>query len=193
MSVGTYRSPFTRSPFRVSFAASRGSDIRYSSSTETSSRETPDQGLPHEVITDKGTEFFGPRMQELCRKYGVEIQSLPPFRPDGKGLVEKSFDLIQQRYKPLLQGKGVIEPDAQERWSTDYRSQSVLNLDEFIKIVIHCVLYINSGRSGCSPRWRRPPVSWLYYAVFAHAVSEHWPPVEIGRCTGTGEGTTRRA
>ena len=106
----------------------------------------PSKGLPHEIITDKGTEFFGPRMQELCRKYGVEIQSLPPFRPDGKGLVEKSFDLIQQRYKPLLRGKGVIEPDAQERWSTDYRSQSVLNLDEFIKIVIHCVLYINSGR-----------------------------------------------
>ena len=113
---------------------------------EINANQWPSQGLPHEVITDKGTEFFGPRMQELCRKYGVEIQSLPPFRPDGKGLVEKSFDLIQQRYKPLLRGKGVIEPDAQERWSTDYRSQSVLNLDEFIKIVIHCVLYINSGR-----------------------------------------------
>lgn len=106
----------------------------------------PSQGLPHEIITDKGTEFFGSRMQELCRKYGVEIQSLPPFRPDGKGLVEKSFDLIQQRYKPLLRGKGVIEPDAQERWAVDYRSQSVLTLDEFTKIVIHCVLYINSGR-----------------------------------------------
>ena len=118
---------------------------------EINANQWPSQGLPHEVITDKGTEFFGPRMQELCRKYGVEIQSLPPFRPDGKGLVEKSFDLIQQRYKPLLRGKGVIEPDAQERWSTDYRSQSVLNLDEFIKIVIHCVLYINSGHPcGCS-------------------------------------------
>ena len=106
----------------------------------------PSLGLPHEIITDKGNEFFGSRMQELCQKYGVEIQSLPPFRPDGKGLVEKSFDLIQQRYKPLLRGKGVIEPDAQERWAVDYRSQSVLTLDEFVKIVIHCVIYINSGR-----------------------------------------------
>ena len=113
---------------------------------EIDSSQWPSQGLPHEIITDKGTEFFGPRMQELCRKYGVEIQSLPPFRPDGKGLVEKSFDLIQQRYKPLLRRKGVIEPDAQERWAVDYRSQSVLTLDEFTKIVIHCVLYLNSGR-----------------------------------------------
>lgn len=58
----------------------------------------PNRGLPHEIITDKGSEFFGSGMQELCQKYGVEVQSLPPFRPDGKGLVEKSFDLIQQRY-----------------------------------------------------------------------------------------------
>ena len=106
----------------------------------------PSQGLPHEIITDKGTEFFGPRMQELCQRFGVEIQSLPPFRPDGKGLVEKSFVLVQQRYKPLLRGKGIIEPDAQERWAVDYRSQSVLTLDEFTQVVIHCVIYLNAGR-----------------------------------------------
>jgi len=119
----------------------------------------PNRGLPHEIITDKGTEFFGPRMQELCQKYGVEIQSLPPFRPDGKGLVEKSFDLIQQRYKPLLRGKGVIEPDAQERWAVDYRSQSVLNLDEFIQIVIHCVIYLNAGR--VLPDAETPAQKWI--------------------------------
>ena len=87
------------------------------------------------------------------------IQSLPPFRPDGKGLVEKSFDLIQQRYKPLLRGKGVIEPDAQERWSTDYRSQSVLNLDEFTQVVIHCVLYLNAGRTLSDAK--TPAQKWL--------------------------------
>jgi putative transposase len=119
----------------------------------------PSRGLPHEIITDKGTEFFGPRMQELCQKYGVEIQSLPPFRPDGKGLVEKSFDLIQQRYKPLLRGQGVIEPDAQERWAVDYRSQSVLNLDEFTQVVLRCVLYLNAGRTLSDVK--TPAQKWL--------------------------------
>ena len=78
-------------------------------------------------------------MEELAMKYGIEFESLPPFRPDGKGLVEKAFDLIQQKYKPLLRGKGVIEPDAQERWAVDYRSQAILTLEEFTKVVVHCV------------------------------------------------------
>ncbi|MDB2035256.1 transposase [[Clostridium] symbiosum] len=108
--------------------------------------EWPNTGLPGEIITDKGKEFIGNRMEELAMKYGIEFESLPPFRPDGKGLVEKSFDLIQERYKPLLRGKGVIEPDAQERWAVDYRSQAVLTLEDFTKVVIHCVLYLNSCR-----------------------------------------------
>lgn len=106
----------------------------------------PSEGLPGEIITDKGKEFVGSRMGELAMKFGMEFQSLPPFRPDGKGLVEKTFDLLQQKYKPLLRGKGVIEEDAMERWATDYRSQAVLDLEEFTKVVIYCVLYLNSCR-----------------------------------------------
>lgn len=108
--------------------------------------EWPNTGLPGEIITDKGKEFIGTRMEELAMKYGIEFESLPPFRPDGKSLVEKSFDLIQQKYKPALRGKGVIEADAQERWAVDYRSQAVLTLDDFTKVIIHCVLYLNSCR-----------------------------------------------
>ena len=74
------------------------------------------------------------------------MESLPPFRPDQKGIVEKSFDLLQKRYKPILRGKGVIEADAAERWAIDYRKQAVLTLDEFTKVLIYCILYLNSKR-----------------------------------------------
>lgn len=114
----------------------------------------PSHGLPYEVITDKGREFCGGRMQELCRRYGVELITQAPFRPDRKGLVEQAFHLLQERYKPLLRGKGVIEPDAQERWAVDYRSQAVLTLEDFIQVLIHCIVYLNSGRtlsSGHTP------------------------------------------
>lgn len=124
----------------------------------------PNMGLPGEIITDKGREFIGTRMNELIIKYGIEFESLPPFRPDGKSLVEKSFDLIQQKYKPLLRGKGVIEADAQERWAVDYRSQATLTLEEFTKVVIHCVLYLNSSRiiQNCQISEATPTASGLW-------------------------------
>ena len=84
--------------------------------------------------------------RSLCRIHGMEIEILPPYRPDEKSLVEKTFDIIQERFKPTLRGKGVIEKDAQERWAIDYRTQATLNLDEFTKIVIETVIYINSKR-----------------------------------------------
>ncbi|SCI67452.1 Transposon Tn7 transposition protein tnsB [uncultured Flavonifractor sp.] len=124
---------------------------------EITPEQWPSVGMPSEIITDKGREFFGPRMGELCKRYGLEVLTLPPFRPDCKGSVEKSIDLLQQRYKPMLRGRGVIEDDAQERWATDYRTQATLDLDDFARVVIHSVLYLNSGRliDGKTPaeRW----------------------------------------
>ena len=113
---------------------------------EITPEQWPSAGMPSEIITDQGREFFGPRMGELCKRYGLEVLTLPPFRPDCKGAVEKSIDLLQQRYKPLLRGRGVIEDDAQERWATDYRTQAVLDLDDFTRIVIHSILHLNGGR-----------------------------------------------
>ena len=117
----------------------------------------PSVGMPTEIITDQGREFFGPRIGELCKRYGLEVLTLPPFRPDFKGTLEKSIDLLQQRYKPMQRGRGVIEDDAQERWATDYRTQAMLDLDDFTRIVIHSVLHLNSGRlvDGNTPaeRW----------------------------------------
>ena len=78
---------------------------------EITQEQWPSVGMPTEIITDQGREFFGPRMGELCRRYGLEVLTLPPFRPDFKGAVEKSIDLLQERYKPMLRGKGVIEDD----------------------------------------------------------------------------------
>lgn len=124
---------------------------------EITPEQWPSAGMPSEIITDQGREFFGPRMSELCRRYGLEVLTLPPFRPDQKGCVEKSIDLLQQRYKPMLRGCGVIEDDAQERWATDYRMQATLDLDDFTRIVIYAILYLNSGRllDGKTPaeRW----------------------------------------
>lgn len=119
----------------------------------------PCHDVPEEMVTDQGREFTGERMNEFCTRYGAELHILPPFRPDRKGIVEKTFDLLQGHYKPMLRGKGVIEPDAQERWATDYRSQAILDLDEFTAVVLHCVIYLNSGR--CLQDGKTPAQKWL--------------------------------
>lgn len=136
---------------KVDFCARYGVEI--------SSEQWPSKNLPSEIITDQGREFCGERMNEFCARFGTELHVLPPFRPDRKGIVEKTFDLLQSHYKPLLRGKGVIESDAQERWATDYRSQAMLNLDEFTAIVLHCVIYLNSGR--CLSDGKSPAQRWL--------------------------------
>lgn len=112
---------------------------------------TPDQwpcsgALPKTMVVDRGQEFNSSRLEELCIKYGLTIQRLKPFRPDNKGMVEKTFDLLQSSYKSLLRGKGVVEPDAAERWAIQYSEQATLSLREYTAIVLNCVIYLNSAR-----------------------------------------------
>lgn len=155
---------------------------------EITQEQWPSEGMPTEIITDQGREFLGPRMSELCRRYGLEVLTLPPFRPDQKGCVEKSIDLLQQRYKPLLRGKGVIEDDAQERWATDYRTQAVLDLDDFTRIVIHSVLYLNSGRlvDGKTPAERWTELSPRLMAVDPQELHIQTLPRDTAKLTRKG-------
>lgn len=111
---------------------------------EIAAEDWPSHHLPAKILTDRGPEFLGGPLENLCESYQVEIDTLPAYRPDLKGVVEKLFDLVQSAYKPFLKGKGVVEPDAQERGAPDYRQQSALDLWQFTGIVLRCVLFLNS-------------------------------------------------
>ena len=107
-------------------------------------QDWPSHHLPTKIMTDRGSEFLGGPLENLCEGYGIEIENLPAYRPDLKGVVEKLFDLVQSAYKPLLKGKGVIESDTQERGAPDYRRQGTLDLEQFTAVVLRCVLFYNS-------------------------------------------------
>ena len=96
-------------------------------------------------VTDRGSEYKGENFEQLA-DLGIFIVNLPPYRPDLKSKVEKFFDLVQGYYKPYLKGKGVIEPDFQQRGAIDYRKQACLTLQDFEKVIIHCILFYNSKR-----------------------------------------------
>lgn len=100
---------------------------------------------PGVLITDQGTEYISENFEQIA-ELGIKIINLPSYRPELKGVVEKFFDVIQDLFKPHLKGKGVIEPDFQERGAHDYRKDACLTLDQFERVIIKCIIYYNSQR-----------------------------------------------
>lgn len=103
------------------------------------------QELPGIFVTDMGREYTSEAFAQITET-GVTMVNLPPYRPELKGAVEKFFDIIQSMYKPLLKGKGVIDPDFQERGARDYRLDACLTMFDFEKIILRCIVYYNSQR-----------------------------------------------
>ena len=101
--------------------------------------------LPGIVITDQGHEYTSQNFEQIA-DLGVTLINLPAYRPELKGSVEKLFDLIQNTYRDLLKGRGVIMPDFQERGAHDYRQDAILTMSEFERIVIRCIIYYNCSR-----------------------------------------------
>lgn len=101
--------------------------------------------LPATLVTDMGSEYKSENFEQIS-ELGVTVVNLPSYRPELKGPVEKFFNLIQESYKKHLKGKGVVEPDYQERGAHDYRKDACLTMADFEKIILHCIIYYNSGR-----------------------------------------------
>lgn len=101
--------------------------------------------LPGKLLTDKGSEYKGSNFEQIT-DLGVQLVNLPAFRPELKGPVEKFFDCVQGYYRNQLKGKGVVEPDFQERGVHDYRKDACLTLEQFEAILLHCILFYNSQR-----------------------------------------------
>lgn len=101
--------------------------------------------LPATLVTDMGSEYKSENFEQIA-ELGVKVINLPSYRPELKGMVEKFFDVVQSTYKKHLKGKGVIEPDYQERGAHDYRKDACLTMTDFEKIILHCIIYYNSQR-----------------------------------------------
>jgi putative transposase len=101
--------------------------------------------LPATLVTDMGSEYKSENFEQIA-ELGVKVINLPSYRPELKGMVEKFFDVIQATYKKHLKGKGVIEPDYQERGAHDYRKDACMTMTDFEKIILHCIIYYNSQR-----------------------------------------------
>lgn len=106
----------------------------------------PSSGLPSKLYTDRGREFTGGRVKELCSMFSMEITTLPGYRPDLKGYVEKIFDCLQQRYMGLLRGDGAVEKGRPYTGVQPYMKTATIDIYDYTRILIQAVLYYNCGR-----------------------------------------------
>ncbi|MBO4903932.1 MAG: Mu transposase C-terminal domain-containing protein, partial [Lachnospiraceae bacterium] len=77
----------------------------------------------------------------LVNRLGIRIENTPPYRADLKGIVERHFKTINIDMANL---PGKMGKDYGERCTEDYRLNARLTLNEFISIIIHCVLLYNN-------------------------------------------------
>ena len=122
---------------KVEFCRAHGVDIQ--------PEQWPSVGLPREIRADRGREFMSGRVREICQRFGIEITNLPPYRPELKGCVEKAFDCLQTRYKPLLRGYGTIETEVTREGVSPVQSRACLDLSEYTKILLRCIIHYNSS------------------------------------------------
>lgn len=105
----------------------------------------PCHQLPLKLVTDQGSEYKGENFSQIT-DLGVELINLKSYRADEKGPVEQCFNALQNYFKPILKGKGVIEVDFQERGARDYRKDACLTMEDFEKVILNCIIFYNSSR-----------------------------------------------
>jgi hypothetical protein len=98
--------------------------------------------LPATLLGDGG-EIESSLIDALARNFGITIETAAPYRADWKGVVERRFHLLQATYKPYV--PGYIEVDFKARGGTDYRYDAVLDIHQFLRIIIECVLFFNNS------------------------------------------------
>ncbi len=104
--------------------------------------EWPVHYLPDSIVADRG-EFEGKIAEGLINGLHVKVKNTPSFRADWKGIVEQHFRTINLKIKPFL--PGFINEDFKERGGKDYRLDAKLDLKQFTKIMIKCVIFHNNN------------------------------------------------
>ena len=100
----------------------------------------PSVGMPIKLLGDRG-EMAGRMVETLINNFGVHVENTAPYRADWKGLVEQQFRLLPARFKAYT--PGYIQEDYQQRGGNDYRLDATLDIDQFTRILIFCVLAYN--------------------------------------------------
>ncbi|TMU83782.1 DDE-type integrase/transposase/recombinase [Bacillus sp. BHET2] len=103
----------------------------------------PCEHLPELFLADRG-ELEGYNIERLIDAFDLYVENAAPYRADWKGIVEKHFDILHQKVKPLL--PGYIDTDFRQRGAKDYRLDAKLTIEDFSEIIIRQVISHNTKK-----------------------------------------------
>lgn len=95
-----------------------------------------------ELLTADRGELEGDKPNNFINTIGVDVEILPPYRADWKGIIEYEFRRLN--LSAILWLPGSIKKHFRERGDKDYRLDAALTLTEFTSIIIRCVLQHNN-------------------------------------------------
>lgn len=118
---------------KVSFCAEYGIKI--------AEEQWPSHHLPESILGDRG-EHESKKIEGLVNTFGIKIANTSSYRADMKGIVEQNFRVLNEKVKPFV--PGFVKPDYRKRGEKDYRLEAELDIYEFTRIIIECVLHHNA-------------------------------------------------
>lgn len=62
------------------------------------------------IRTDNGTEYFTQKLEEFCRRFGIQHQHSVPYTPEQNGIAERANRTIVERAKGMLFDAGLEKP-----------------------------------------------------------------------------------
>jgi len=104
--------------------------------------EWPCRHIPDTILADRG-EMESQSVETLINALNIRVDNAPAYRADMKGIVEQFFRTINTKTTVFLPGH--VKPDMAQRGGKDYRLDAKLDIHQFTKIMIQCVLNHNNA------------------------------------------------
>lgn len=118
---------------KVGFCSEYNVPIKY--------EDWPIHNIPEAIIADRG-EFEGNIIESLISGLNIKIANTASYRGDMKAIVERYFRTIHTHIKPFV--PGFVGGDFAQRGGRDYRLDAKLDIYQFTRLIIKCILYHNN-------------------------------------------------
>ncbi|MCP5207848.1 MAG: DDE-type integrase/transposase/recombinase [Hahellaceae bacterium] len=102
----------------------------------------PSHHMPQRILGDRG-EMETALVDTFENEFTVNVENTPPYRADWKGAVEQRFRLIHITLKNSA--PAYVTPGYRKRGKKDYRLDAKLDIDQFTRIIIRCLIGYNTA------------------------------------------------